>query len=395
MQGARSEEIAKLAKEIIRAYFLKHYRKSHRPFFCILANSYLLHSELATGSDSAHTPWAHIGDDPSKFFDNACLPTGFKFQDPSRMGVQVKSLLSHLRQRQEELGVKAFQFTHVLKNNGMEPAEYPPAARAALSSNPVTLEPVDLGEQESPEKQKPRGRSKKQSPTKSKSPRKPKNPAKAKHKSESPSKPPIKTESLQEMECVPVPSMDVFGALAMAPFALAPAAPPPPNFVHIVPPPTTFQFPGANPSMGSGQVIPSSNQEFPSVVHQNQPQYDPFLLAGSESIQKASLLEEPNPAAHHPGRLQNPGYTPMLPQVNPSMMTDPRLGMMFQQFMSQFSVPQGWGPLQPHMALHPSDQNGGGCLPASSLSAASPNSTLSSAALVTAPSTAAPATPSS
>ncbi len=29
VQGARSEEIAKLAKEVIRAYFLRHYRKCH------------------------------------------------------------------------------------------------------------------------------------------------------------------------------------------------------------------------------------------------------------------------------------------------------------------------------------------------------------------------------
>ena len=131
VQGVRSEEIAKLAKEIIRAYFLKHYRKSHKNF--ILTSSHSHHLELATGSESARTPWAQIGDDPSQFFDIACLPTGFKFQDPSRMGVHVKSLLSHLRQRQEELGVKAFQFHHILKLNLMEPADYPPAAKAALS----------------------------------------------------------------------------------------------------------------------------------------------------------------------------------------------------------------------------------------------------------------------
>ena len=33
VQGVRSEEIAKPAKEIIRAYFLKHYRKLSRHFF--------------------------------------------------------------------------------------------------------------------------------------------------------------------------------------------------------------------------------------------------------------------------------------------------------------------------------------------------------------------------
>ena len=66
-----------------------------------------------------------IGEDPGKFFDPSCIPSGFKFQDPSRMGITVKLLLSHLRARQEMLGVDAFQFHHVLQNNKVELAEYP------------------------------------------------------------------------------------------------------------------------------------------------------------------------------------------------------------------------------------------------------------------------------
>jgi hypothetical protein len=77
--------------------------------------------ELATGSDNVHTPWAIIGEDPGKFFDPKCLPTGFKFQDPSRMGITVKSLLTHLRERQKEFGVNGFYFHHVLRKNKLEP----------------------------------------------------------------------------------------------------------------------------------------------------------------------------------------------------------------------------------------------------------------------------------
>ena len=81
--------------------------------------------ELATGCENARTPWAVIGDDPSKFFDPACIPSGFKFQDPSRMGIVVKDLLKHLCARQETHGVDAFVFHHILRNNVMEKAEYP------------------------------------------------------------------------------------------------------------------------------------------------------------------------------------------------------------------------------------------------------------------------------
>ena len=88
--------------------------------------------ELASGCDNSRTPWATIGQNPSQFFDICCLPVGFAFQDPSRMGANVKILLGHLRERQEELGVNSFRFHHVLRNNKLEPATYPAAAQAII-----------------------------------------------------------------------------------------------------------------------------------------------------------------------------------------------------------------------------------------------------------------------
>ena len=50
------------------------------------------------------------------------------------MGVAVKSLLAHLRERQEQCGVQAFQFHHVLRNNVLEAAAYPTSAQTILES---------------------------------------------------------------------------------------------------------------------------------------------------------------------------------------------------------------------------------------------------------------------
>jgi hypothetical protein len=98
--------------------------------------------ELATGCNNARTPWSVIGEDPSKFMDPACLPIGFVFQDPSRMGIQVKNLLNHLRERQDRLGVNAFSFHHVLRNNKLEPAEYPAEVKTAMSEVTDLVKPV-------------------------------------------------------------------------------------------------------------------------------------------------------------------------------------------------------------------------------------------------------------
>ena len=50
------------------------------------------------------------------------------------MGVSVKTLLIHLRERQEQFGVCAFHFHHVLRNTVLEPAHYPDTAQSVLDS---------------------------------------------------------------------------------------------------------------------------------------------------------------------------------------------------------------------------------------------------------------------
>jgi hypothetical protein len=92
--------------------------------------------ELASGNDNSRTPWATIGENPYQFFDRSFVPDGFRIQDPSRMGANVKILLGHLRERQEELGVNAFHFHHILRNNKIEPAEYPPSAQVVIDAGP-------------------------------------------------------------------------------------------------------------------------------------------------------------------------------------------------------------------------------------------------------------------
>jgi len=59
------------------------------------------------------------------------------------MGISVKSLLNHLRERQIELGVNAFIFHHVLRNNKVEPSEYPPQAKATIDGDSPTTEDND------------------------------------------------------------------------------------------------------------------------------------------------------------------------------------------------------------------------------------------------------------
>ena len=52
------------------------------------------------------------------------------------MGIQAKSLIAHLRARQEEYGVKAFCFHHVLWDNRMEPAVYQAQEQPDPNSTP-------------------------------------------------------------------------------------------------------------------------------------------------------------------------------------------------------------------------------------------------------------------
>jgi hypothetical protein len=108
-------------------------------------------TEMATGSENTHTPWAQIGLNPFNYFDTACIPEGFQIQDPSRMGLSVKELLNHLRQRQEDLGVNAFHFHHILKNQKLEPAEYPPEAMKVIKGT-ANIQIENGHDQQSPKK---------------------------------------------------------------------------------------------------------------------------------------------------------------------------------------------------------------------------------------------------
>lgn len=111
------------------------------PMLQVRIRRLMIVAEMATGSDNTHTPWAQIGLNPSHYFDEACIPDGFKFQDPSRMGLSVKELLNHLRQRQEVLGVCAFRFHHILRNHKVVPAEYPEDAMEVIE--PSELKPEE------------------------------------------------------------------------------------------------------------------------------------------------------------------------------------------------------------------------------------------------------------
>jgi hypothetical protein len=91
--------------------------------------------------ETSKTPWALVGEDPSKFFHPDCIPVGFKFQDPSRMGASnVKQLLMHLRARQKILGVNAFHFHHVMKDKDLMEASYPETAKTAIAAGADIIE---------------------------------------------------------------------------------------------------------------------------------------------------------------------------------------------------------------------------------------------------------------
>lgn len=123
-KGVRGSETADDAKKIIRAYFTRHYRAVFSLSLVTNVN-YRLLTELASGSDHVKVPWQAIATAPTEYFEAACLPDGFQFNEPSRMGFSAKILLDHLRLRQGDLGVKAFEFHHVLRNGQKLLAEYP------------------------------------------------------------------------------------------------------------------------------------------------------------------------------------------------------------------------------------------------------------------------------
>jgi hypothetical protein len=89
---------------------------------------------MATGRNDAHPPWNRIGQNASDFFAEECLPVGFVFQDPSRMGKSVKRLIDHLRVRQEIHGVNTFNFNFTMNGNSMQPTSYPASATEAIAA---------------------------------------------------------------------------------------------------------------------------------------------------------------------------------------------------------------------------------------------------------------------
>jgi hypothetical protein len=91
---------------------------------------------LATGKTSARPPWKAIGENPTQFFDLVCIPEGFVFQDPSRMGQSVKVLIDHLRKREDEFGVNAFKFNQIQVCGvpDLQSAQYPPEAQEVIAA---------------------------------------------------------------------------------------------------------------------------------------------------------------------------------------------------------------------------------------------------------------------
>jgi hypothetical protein len=249
----------------------------------------------------------------------------------------VKSLLSHLRQRQEQHGIQAFQFHHVLRNNELVPAEYPESARSALTVVPIT-EPLPIPDQKTKNSGKAKTSGKSKSPTKSRSPAKSKSSVKSKSPVKSKTKgpprspeevkPPIKSESPQKLE-PNLPSPDLLPHV-VGDTVTAPVTPP-------------FRFPTPQ--------IQNAYEQVP------QSQYDPLLLATNDAtaMPVAPPPLQVNHPAYHPGWAHNAGYLPMAanPPPNLGLLADPRLAMMFQQALSQWGGPQGWAAQQPPAAQPP------------------------------------------
>ena len=146
------------------------------------------------------------------------------------MGISVKSLLNHLRERQTELGVNTFNFHHVLRNNKMEPSEYPPQAKATIDGKSPTTEDND---------------SKTPIPSPAKSPQKKSKSRKGKGKVSQPATP--KAES----------GCDIPNAVASTPLSKEPLTDPPndiPNLTNVM------AFPSTQP------LLPIQGNQFPPAV---------------------------------------------------------------------------------------------------------------------------------
>jgi len=233
------------------------------------------------------------------------------------MGIQVKTLLSHLRQRQQDLGVRAFYFQHILRNNELEPAAYSTAVKDTLSTTPK-MEPGPIVMVDSSSLAKS---------TKSRTPAKRKSPVKSKRAKTPTAKAQVKLEKIEEAE-------------------------------EEVPLFTTPLASGLGSTDGVVMVHPQAvvpNIAVQTHIPQDQPQYDPNLvpttLPVSATPQNGVAPEQGTLPLYHPTWAQQPPLIPMpsFPApFNPSLMTaDPHQSMMFQHLLAQFAESQGWHPIPP------------------------------------------------
>jgi hypothetical protein len=206
------------------------------------------------------------------------------------MGMAVKILLAHLRERQEQCGVRAFQFHHVLRNNALEAATYPTSAQAVHDAD----DPEDQIESKAVKPRKMEKEANAITPTK---------------------------------QLIPIPPIGEKGSNA-GPSAFVPAQLP-----HPVPPPVWSQMPGPNswqPHFMSG-TIPNSMpayQQFPLIYDpQLMPQYagqpgwpHPLVLPAGQPLQYSEQLVN---GFHAPPRVVAPEMPVAAPLHPPDQAVDP------------------------------------------------------------------------
>ena len=266
------------------------------------------------------------------------------------MGIQVKTLLTHLRQRQQEHGVRAFHFHHVLWGSALEAAEYPEAAKLALLADKPALVEDTIPATPSMNNTEPK------SPTKPKSPSKPKSPTKRKSPTKSKAKETIK-ESADLPTLVKSKGPDDISVNILRP-ELAPAnipapEPAPENILSPQPVPDIKSIPAGSttPDTNPSQLV-IAPPEVRSVPLTDQGLYDPLLFANKG--QDFTLVQDPG--ATGPSSWPHPPLFPTMPlippQFHPGAYGDPRYNIMIQQMMSQIGGLSGWPPVAAPMQLN-------------------------------------------
>jgi hypothetical protein len=92
----------KAVQDVLRAYCITHLRELYTFNMAVCGNMWLYDSGFTSGKKMAKIPWKNISRNPSAWIDKDCAPSGFHWEDPSRMhGSDIFRLLDHLRQRQE------------------------------------------------------------------------------------------------------------------------------------------------------------------------------------------------------------------------------------------------------------------------------------------------------